>query len=65
MHFETTYRLEDFILHTRWEDLPAAVRERMKGCFVDLTGALTGAEERYVQSVQVWPEGDGLVVFER
>ena len=41
MNFETTYRLEDFILHTRWEDLPAAVRERMKGCFVDLTGALT------------------------
>ena len=40
MHFETTYRLEDFILNTRWEDLPAAVQERMKGCFVDLMGAL-------------------------
>ena len=40
MHFETTYRLEDFVLRTRWEDVPAAVRERMKGCFVDLTGAL-------------------------
>ncbi len=33
--------------------------------YLNLTGALTGAEERYVQSVQVWPEGDGLVVFER
>ena len=40
MHFETTYRLEDFILNTRWEDLPAAVQERMKGCLVDLMGAL-------------------------
>ena len=40
MHFETTYRLEDFILNTRWEDLPAAVQERMKGCFIDLMGAL-------------------------
>ena len=40
MHFETTYRLEDFILNTRWEALPAEVRERMKGCFVDLMGAL-------------------------
>ncbi len=40
MHFETTYRLEAFILNTRWEDLPAAVQERMKGCFIDLMGAL-------------------------
>ena len=40
MHFETTYKLEDFILNTRWEDAPAEVRQRMKGCFVDLMGAL-------------------------
>lgn len=40
MHFETDYRLEEFILNTRWEDLPEEVRERMKGCFVDLMGAL-------------------------
>ena len=40
MHFETTYKLEDFILNTRWEDIPPEVRERIKGCFVDLCGAL-------------------------
>lgn len=40
MKFETTYKLEDFILNTRWEDLPAPVQERMKGCFLDLLGAL-------------------------
>ena len=40
MKFETTYQLEDFILNTRWEDLPHEVQERMKGCFIDLMGAL-------------------------
>ena len=35
MKFETTYQLEDFILNTRWEDLPHEVQERMKGCFID------------------------------
>jgi len=40
MIFETDYKLEDFILNTRWEALPKTVQERMKGCFVDLMGAL-------------------------
>lgn len=40
MKFETTYKLEDFILNTRWEELPEQVQQRMKGCFVDLMGAL-------------------------
>ena len=40
MKFETTYRLEDFILQTRWEDLPQEVQQRVKGCFLDLMGAL-------------------------
>ena len=40
MHFETTYKLENFILNTRWEDLPGEVQERMRGCFLDLLGAL-------------------------
>ena len=40
MKFETTYQLERFILNTRWEDLPPEVQERIKGCFVDLMGAL-------------------------
>ena len=40
MKFETTYKLEDFILNTRWDDLPQPVQERMRGCFLDLLGAL-------------------------
>ena len=40
MRFETDYRLENYILNTHWEDLPEAVQNRMKGCTVDLFGAL-------------------------
>jgi len=40
MIFKTDYKLENFILNTKWEDLPNNVRERMKGCFIDLAGAL-------------------------
>ena len=40
MKFETSYKLEDFILNTSWESLPDEVKERMKGCFIDLFGAL-------------------------
>jgi len=40
MKFNTTYEMEDFILNTRWEDLPEQVQERMQGCFIDLMGAL-------------------------
>ena len=40
MHYETTYKLEDFILNTQWKDVPLEVRNRMKGCFVDLMGAM-------------------------
>ena len=40
MKYETTYKLENFVLNTGWSDLPLNVRERIKGCFVDLTGAL-------------------------
>lgn len=40
MVFNTDYRLEDFILNTKWEQLPSEVRSRMKGCFIDLMGAL-------------------------
>ena len=40
MHFETTYQLEEFILNTQWKDVPEEVKQRMKGCFVDLMGAL-------------------------
>lgn len=40
MRFVTDYRLENFILNTRWDKLPSEVRERMKGCLIDLVGAL-------------------------
>lgn len=40
MKFETTYKLEDYILNTCWDDLPENVKERMKGAFIDLCGAL-------------------------
>lgn len=40
MKFETTYKLEDYILNTCWDDLPDNVKERMKGVFIDLCGAL-------------------------
>ncbi len=40
MHFETDYRLENYILGTNWQDLPPNVQERLKGCFVDLMGAI-------------------------
>ncbi len=40
MVFNTDYKLEKFILDTRWEDLPSEVKTRMRGCFIDLMGAL-------------------------
>ncbi|MBO5714658.1 MAG: MmgE/PrpD family protein [Clostridia bacterium] len=40
MKFTTDYKLENFIIDAKWENLPTNVRERLKGCFIDLTGAL-------------------------
>lgn len=40
MLYTTDYQLEHFILDTEWEDLPQNVQDRLKGCFVDLMGAL-------------------------
>ncbi len=40
MNFQTDYKLERFILETRWDDLPAPVQERLRGCLLDLLGAL-------------------------
>lgn len=40
MKFYTDYRLEKFILQTQWEDLPDPVKMRLRGCFLDLLGAL-------------------------
>ena len=40
MNFKTDYKLENYILETSWCDLPQEVQERMKGCFIDLMGAM-------------------------
>ena len=41
MKFTTNYKLEEFIINTKWENLPTDVKERSKGCLIDLIGALT------------------------
>ena len=47
MKFNTDYKLEGFILNTKWEDLPPEVKERMRGCFIDLMGAMiVGSKSR-------------------
>jgi len=33
--------------------------------YLNLTATLTGVTDQYVQTVQLWPEGDGLVVMQR
>ena len=40
MNFYTDYKLENYILNTSWDSLPEDVKSRLKGCFVDLSGAL-------------------------
>lgn len=40
MNFRSDYRLEKFIAETDWKSLPEEVKERMRGCFIDLLGAL-------------------------
>ena len=68
MKFETTYKLEEFILDTKWSDLPAEVQERMRGCLLDLTGALViGSRSRQFEAGKklartVFPKGDVPVV---
>ena len=40
MNFKTDYKLENYILGTKWQDLPREVQDRLKGCMIDLFGAL-------------------------
>lgn len=40
MQFITDYRLEDYVLQTQWDDLPAAIQERALVCSIDLLMAL-------------------------
>ena len=48
MLFTTNYKLENFLLETKWDDLPAEVQQRLRGCMLDLLGALvagSGSEQ--------------------
>ena len=48
MKFNTDYRLERFLLNTKWESLPDQVQQRLRGCMLDLLGALvagSGSEQ--------------------
>jgi len=40
MEFKTDYRVEDYVLNTRWEDLPKDVQDRAVVCGIDLMMAL-------------------------
>ena len=40
MNFKTDYKLENYILDTNWKNLPKEVQDRLKGCMIDLFGAL-------------------------
>ena len=40
MIFKTDYKVENFIINAKWENLPDEVKERLKSCFIDLIGAL-------------------------
>ena len=51
MRYETDYRLEEFILGLKWETLPEAVRDRLRGCLIDLLGALvTGSRSEQFEA---------------
>ena len=40
MIFTTNYELEKFIIDAQWDKLPLQVKERLRGCLIDLLGAL-------------------------
>ena len=54
MHFATDYKLEDFILNTRWEDLPEAARK-----YVEFIEERIGCPIGYVS---VGPERDSIIL---
>ena len=48
MKFTTDLKLESFLLETQWEQLPEDVQQRLRGCMLDLLGALvagSGSEQ--------------------
>ncbi|MBE6681980.1 MAG: MmgE/PrpD family protein [Ruminococcaceae bacterium] len=68
MLFTTDYKLENFILNTKWCDLPEDVQNRMKGCFIDLLGALIAGSKSSQAKVglalaeKIYPKGDIPVI---
>ena len=68
MKFTTTYKLEDFILGAKWDNLPKEVQNRMKGCFIDLMGALAvGSRSRQFEAglklaEKIYAKGDIPVI---
>ena len=40
MKFTTDYKLEDFILGIKYNNLPGAVKDRLTACLIDLVGAM-------------------------
>ena len=68
MRFETSYKLENFIIGAKWENLPENVQERLKGCFIDLVGALIigSKSDQFAVGLRLaerlWGKGDIPVV---
>lgn len=68
MIFKTDYKLENFILNTKWCDLPKDVQVRMRGCFIDLLGALIAGSKSSQAKVglalaeRIYPKGDIPVI---
>ncbi len=51
MNFTTDYKLENFILDTKYDALPYAVKERLNVCLLDLLGALiSGSQSKQFQA---------------
>ena len=68
MVFTTDYKLERFILETKWDNLPGEVQNRLRGCFIDLMGALaTGSRSKQFEvgirtAKKVFPPGNIAVI---
>ena len=71
MRFETTYKLERFILDTEWDKLTLPVKERLKGCLIDLIGAMIigSRSEQFAVGLRLakalYGSGDIHIAFKR
>ena len=68
MKFVTDYKLEGSILDTKWSELPIEVRDRMRGCLIDLVGAMVaGSRSRQFEAGlaladRIFAKGDIAVI---